>query len=407
MGYNKKEKRYEGWIYLISNNINNKKYIGQTSQTIKKRFGSHKSDARNGRDCALYRAMRKHGIDNFYVEEIECLYSASKDDLCKMLDEKEIYWIDYYNTYKGDGYNETFGGQIGFANNPDKFVPVDMYSLNGVLLEKFNSMSDAEYNTGVDKTAISRCCLGKSRTAKGVTFRFDGEPFDKFSVRDIRNFNVYQFDSNQNLVNIYDSLNDAELKTGFDRKNISAAIHQKRKHNGFYWNNQDKFPDIKYVNDNRIKIDKYSLLGDLLGTYDSMVDGAKSIGKGSDVVSTISDCCYGKTQYAFNYIWRIHSEPFDKYNTNIKISNYRPINCYNLQNKFIGSFQNLPLAQKALNLDAPISNSCLKSKTHISHNHKFYYIEDIDQPDKTKIKTLNEFLHEIYVLPILNQNPTN
>lgn len=261
--------------------------------------------------------------------------------------------------------------------------------------------------TGADNSAIIRCCKGQSRTAKGFTFRYHEDEFDKFSVRDSRNYYVYQFSENKKLLKIYSSLTEVNKLTGFDHRSLSAAIQYQRPYMGFYWNNKNEFPIREYVYDNRIKIDKYSLLGDLLGTYDSMSDGAKSIGKGCNVVSTITDCCYGRTQYAFNYIWRIHGEPFNKYDTNLINSNCRPVNCYSLKNEFIDSYKSLSLAQKTLNLSTPISNSCLKSKTHISHNYKFYYIEDIDQPDKSKIKILNEFLHEKYVLPILNQSPTN
>ncbi len=50
----------------------------------------------------LYRAFRKYGIDNFTVEETE---ECSKE----IVNEREIFWIDYYNTFYS-GYNATKGG---------------------------------------------------------------------------------------------------------------------------------------------------------------------------------------------------------------------------------------------------------------------------------------------------------
>lgn len=407
MAYDKKTKEYIGWIYCIENTSNETKYIGQTMDSVQKRFNRHLSSARNGEVYALYCAMRKYGTDKFIVSEIECVKSKNKECLSKLLDQREIYWIDFYNTYYGIGYNETLGGSFGSSLCEEKYLPVDVYRLNGEKILECKSVTEAHDLTGADNSAIIRCCKGQSKTAKGLTFRYQGDSFDKFSVRDSRNYYVYQFSINQKLLKTYNSLTEANKLTGFDYRSLSAAIQYKRPYMGFYWNDKNEFPIREDVYDNRVKIDKYSLLGDLLGTYDSMSDGAKSIGKGYDVVSTISDCCYGQKQYAFNYIWRIYGDPFDKYDTNIVNSNCHPVNCYNLQNEFIGSFQTLPLAQNELNLDKPIANACLKSKTHISHNHKFYYIEDSDQPDESKIKTLNEFLHEKYVLPILNKNPTN
>ena len=39
--YNKETDMYEGYIYKISNNVNDKVYIGQTIETIEKRFKDH------------------------------------------------------------------------------------------------------------------------------------------------------------------------------------------------------------------------------------------------------------------------------------------------------------------------------------------------------------------------------
>ena len=46
--------------------------------------------------------MRKYGIQNFVVEEIENCSS-------EIVEEREIYWIKYFQSYS-NGYNATFGG---------------------------------------------------------------------------------------------------------------------------------------------------------------------------------------------------------------------------------------------------------------------------------------------------------
>lgn len=93
-----------GHIYKITNLINNKVYIGQTIQTIEKRFIQHKSHARTGNNNhKLANALRKYGEDNFIVENIE-------DCEQELLDEREKYWINFYNSIK-EGYNTIEGGQ--------------------------------------------------------------------------------------------------------------------------------------------------------------------------------------------------------------------------------------------------------------------------------------------------------
>ena len=89
------------WIYKITNIQNNKVYIGQTIRPIKDRFHRHINDAMNNiLDTHFARAIRKYGKDNFIIEEID--NANSQDEL----NNKEQYWIQYYNSVK-EGYNET------------------------------------------------------------------------------------------------------------------------------------------------------------------------------------------------------------------------------------------------------------------------------------------------------------
>ena len=90
-------------IYLITNTINGMQYVGQ-SVDMSQRWSQHKTAAKNIKETAdLYQAMREYGIDNFTCEVIE---ECSKEQL----NEREIYWIDYYDTFY-HGYNMTRGGQ--------------------------------------------------------------------------------------------------------------------------------------------------------------------------------------------------------------------------------------------------------------------------------------------------------
>jgi group I intron endonuclease len=92
-----------GYVYIITNMLDEKMYIGQTVN-VKSRWSSHLLSARNGVETLLYRAVRKHGKDNFSFEVVEEAYSREE------LDELEIYYIELYNTFKGRGYNMSVGG---------------------------------------------------------------------------------------------------------------------------------------------------------------------------------------------------------------------------------------------------------------------------------------------------------
>ena len=61
------------YIYVITNDINNKQYVGKTNFSIDKRFQEHINDSKRTRyeKRPLYNAMNKYGIEHFSVKELE------------------------------------------------------------------------------------------------------------------------------------------------------------------------------------------------------------------------------------------------------------------------------------------------------------------------------------------------
>lgn len=78
--------------------MNQKVYIGQTSETIQKRFARHMGYQKEEHDTKFYRAIRKYGKENFKIEAIDFADTQSE------LDQKEIYYIHLYDSVK-KGYN--------------------------------------------------------------------------------------------------------------------------------------------------------------------------------------------------------------------------------------------------------------------------------------------------------------
>lgn len=110
-----------GCIYKIINKINGKIYIGQTVKTAEKRFIQHKNNSNKEyfSQIVLYKAFNRYGIENFKCETIEIIPN-------EQLDEREKYWIDYYDSYF-NGYNSTLGGRATPLYNWDIEDVIEKY----------------------------------------------------------------------------------------------------------------------------------------------------------------------------------------------------------------------------------------------------------------------------------------
>ncbi len=92
-------------IYLITNKVNGKKYIGQTAEGLERRWSKHTYNARKGCQTALGRAIRKYGTEAFGVIQIaSCLDKESLDAT------ERLCIIQHQSNNPKYGYNLTDGG---------------------------------------------------------------------------------------------------------------------------------------------------------------------------------------------------------------------------------------------------------------------------------------------------------
>lgn len=88
-------------VYILTNNINGKKYIGQTTKLFDERLKNHIKSARTKNKSPIHRALNKYGIGNFQTYHFNCEIED--------LDYLETELIKIFNSVK-TGYNCETGG---------------------------------------------------------------------------------------------------------------------------------------------------------------------------------------------------------------------------------------------------------------------------------------------------------
>ena len=219
-------------IYKITNKINNKCYIGQ-SVDIQQRWSKHLS-AFNGEhtpDYKIYRAFEKYGLQNFTFEVIEECEQQH-------LDEREIYWIEFYNSF-AEGYNMSLGGRACNGTNDKK---VYQYSLDGALIGEYKSAHEAARALNIQFTNICKVCRGERKTAGGFGWSYEKKEIEE-PIQTITKHNtaVLQYDKSGNFITEYKSAREAQKQTGISNTTIGLVCKGKGKTaGGFVW---------KYKND--------------------------------------------------------------------------------------------------------------------------------------------------------------
>lgn len=268
-------------IYCIENKINNKKYIGQ-SIDIEKRWYNHINalELKYHYNIHLQRAWDKYGSSNFDFYILE---------LCdkRYLDEKEIYYITKYDTFK-NGYNRTSGGKgvpdiivseevrkkIAVAstgrfysektrekmrqhmlkqfqdsefvkafrkNIESQMMPVCCYNQSGYICS-YTNIHEAAKAIGAEPTNVCKVLKGKHKTCNGYTFCYEYEVLSADDLKYRYNLaksnnphdshkkaKVEMFDLFGNFIEIFDSIKEASAKYNLDESSISKVCRNKLK----------------------------------------------------------------------------------------------------------------------------------------------------------------------------------
>ena len=267
-------------IYCIRNKITNERYIGQSRNLYVRQY-AHFSELRNGKhnNIHLQRSFIKYGELNFEF------YIVEKCEI-KNLSAFEIFWIQYYDSYKF-GYNQTKGGEgpgnkiyslseremisnrlkghIVTIETREKLrksimrnyqnqnfikscqenyermkIKINCYNKNGYICD-FNSIHEAANKLGLLATNICKVLKRKYKTTGNYTFCYnnefltDKELYERFNTSKKVNPHRYkenylqEIDSSGNQIRVFNSIKEASNIYGIDESSITKVCRGKLK----------------------------------------------------------------------------------------------------------------------------------------------------------------------------------
>ena len=201
-------------IYKITNKITGKSYIGQ-SVNIATRWSAHKSTSRaeetlDGNE--LHKDILTLGIDNFSFEVIE-------ETTVDKLDEREIYWIQYYDTFY-NGYNHTLGGHNNRQLDYNKILLLWNQGLTAKTIAQQMNRNVAVINWALTNLGIY---TKEKRERSQYLIAAAYTPYQHKVLK-------LNLDTNE-VIETFDSVSTAAKSLGVDRATFREGL---QKHNNIY-----------------------------------------------------------------------------------------------------------------------------------------------------------------------------
>lgn len=217
-------------IYITTNLINGKKYIGKDERNSPTYLGSGK---------LLRSAISFYGKKNF-IKEILC-YGKDKTDL----NDLEEYYINYYNAQKSDlFYNLAPGGTGGKVLEDYSYqsTPVYQFNLDGSLLKKWSSIKDACNLLGCDSQNITRSCKNGMQTS-GFRWSYAEIPLSNRIF--LKSKKIYQLNLNGEIIKEWNYLTEIRDILGYNPGQISGVLRGKRKTaKGYKWIYKTEYKNV-------------------------------------------------------------------------------------------------------------------------------------------------------------------
>ena len=201
------------FIYKITNDINDKVYIGMTTRSVEVRWKEHIRHSSQLIDAAIQQLGKEH----FKIEVIE---ECSEEEV----DDKEIYWIKFYNSYE-KGYNVTIGGRDSKMIMTNRVDEVLEWWNKGLTINRI--VKETGLNVETVRGYLNKNGIQIQKRANIYVGKAKAKP-------------IGQYDLDNNLIKIWESQAQIRREKGYAKSTLERALNYKRILDNSYWRRLEK-----------------------------------------------------------------------------------------------------------------------------------------------------------------------
>ena len=271
-------------IYKFTSKITGLSYIGQSIH-IETRYQEHLAKM-NDDNSKWHKALTEQGINNF---DFSVLEECSVDKL----NEREIYWINYYNSFY-NGYNSTPGGQSKYFNPQLIYDGWDAGLSPLEISEQLNISTSCVYNN----------LIGYKNYDKHIAKVRGGQLARKKVLQN--NDKIFQYDLDDNFIKAWDSCKEIIRENPtWDSSYIGKVLNGNRSSAYKYqWKKfyVEKLPSYKNTSGISRPVIQYDLLGNQINEFESLADASRNTHCDASLIKRV--CNQPDTRTAGGYKWR-------------------------------------------------------------------------------------------------------
>lgn len=209
-------------------------YIGQTLNERKRKYTFYNLNQSYG-SAKINNARKKYDPSSFSYEVLFEYESENKNEIIKILGEKEIFYIDKYDSVN-NGYNHQPGGKnktniISKESRRNAAIKVSksvlQYSISGKFIKEWVSTMDIERELCIHHTLISQNCIGKTQHCREFIFRYKlTDEFEKeieipnIKIHRTKRLSITQHDVNGVKIKTWKTISEASRELNIERHKL-------------------------------------------------------------------------------------------------------------------------------------------------------------------------------------------